>query len=136
MKRIQGFARRFPWLLALVCAFCLFVPQFRSHAQTAGYTQLATVTSGTSYADTTCADGTTCSYEVTAVNSVGASALAWTGDAVGAGAQFVNVAVASTGTHTVTVSWTAPTTGGTPTSYVVYRAESPVPPTGLAAASN
>ena len=26
--------KRIPWLLALVCAFCLFVPQFGSHAQT------------------------------------------------------------------------------------------------------
>ena len=78
----------------------------------AGYTKVGSVNFGTNtFTDSPVVDGQTYTYQVTAANSAGESTPLTSGPAV----------IPPTGTHTVTVAWTAPTTGGTPTTYNVYR---------------
>ena len=122
MQRVKGIVLMLAVILAL-----LFWPQFHVGAQsTAGYTKIASVTTGTSYTDSTCPDGATCVYEVTAYNTAGESLPAGP-----VGAQ-----IPATGTHTVALTWTAGGGGGTPAGYNVYQQKSPVPPSGLGAAVN
>jgi len=122
--------KRIPWLLALACVFCLFVPQFGSHAQTTiaappgnGWVQLTSGLTATTYTDTTCVDGTTCYYAVESVDQFG----------VGLDTSYVTGAIPATGTHTVTLTWTASTTAGA--TYTVFQGPPPLPPAGLAAAT-
>jgi hypothetical protein len=91
-------------ILALLCAG-------RVMAQADyGFTLLASGVMATTYTDGTCADATACFYEVTAVLG-------------GVESSASNTAVAiipASGTHTVTLSWTVPASGPTPTGYNVY----------------
>ena len=102
-------------IAAFFLALFFLIPA--AHAQVdAGFAKIATV-SGTAYADTGCADGTACFYEVTAYNANGESAPA-------------NAAVAfvpSSGSHTVNLSWSAGV-GTPPTGYYVYREAAPTSP--------
>ncbi len=117
---------RFLWLLLPIGAL-FFWPRTHVRAQgSAGFTKIASVTTGTSYTDASCPDGATCAYEVTAYDAAGESAPAGP----------VSAAVPATGTHTVALSWTAGAGGGTPTGYNVYQQQSPVPPTGFKAVIN
>lgn len=123
--------KRIPWMLIAVAALCLFAPQFPSHAQaTAGYAKIASVTTGTSYTDTTCPKGGSCLYEVTSVDASGESAADGPITVLNGGAN-----------GNVVLTWQAGAcpTGkncGTPTGYNVYQVAPAVPPTGLAGASN
>ena len=63
------------------------------------------------FTDSTIVDGQTYTYQVTSANSAGESTPATSSAA----------SVPATGTHTATITWTPPTTGGAPTSYNVYR---------------
>ena len=117
MQRMKGIVLMLAVILAL-----LFWPQFHVGAQsTAGYTKVASVTTGTTYTDATCLNGATCLYEVTAFNAVAES--------LPTGPK--SVVIPATGTHTVAVSWSPGTGGDAPTGYNVYRQQSPVPPQGL-----
>jgi hypothetical protein len=103
----------------LLAAFLFLMAAGRStaSAQTiAGYSPLNTSPiAGTTATDTACADSQKCFYYVTAVNAIGESAPS----------NIVSVIIPATGTHTVTVSWTA-STGAT--SYNVYKGTAPLPP--------
>lgn len=100
-----------------------------------GFTKIAS-TASTSYIDSTCPDQTTCYYQVTAVDSTGHESQA----AVCATNQLcfsTNEAVAqmpSSGTHTVTVNWTASTTSNV--TYNVYQHLGPVSPGPVSATVN
>jgi len=93
-----------------------------------GYTRIATNVTTTSYTDATCPDGSVCTYAVTAVNAAGESAAAISNAAT----------IPATGTHTVSLTWTAPTTGGAVASYNVYQSilAAPGPPSGCKAQVN
>src|SRR5690348_15553712 len=106
---------------------CLLFISISLHAQAAtGFTKVANQTT-TSYVDTTCPNLSVCYYQVTSVDAqgfesqpaqCGATTLCLSG----------NIAIAvmpSSGTHTVTVSWIAPSP--TPASYNVYRHLGPSP---------
>lgn len=88
----------------------------------AGFTKLATGISATSFTDTSCPDGTTCYYYVTAVDSIGAESVL-SNEAQGS--------VPSTGTHSVSLTWTASATTGV--TYNVYQHVGPLPATNLKA---
>lgn len=78
-----------------------------------GYTKIGSVTAPTlTYTDTTCADGTGCQYAATSVNAIGESAPS--------NITPVQV-IAATGSWKVVLTWNAPTTGGAPTGYNIYR---------------
>lgn len=93
---------------------------------TTGYTKIGTVAFGTNtFTDTTPVSGQVTSYEVTSLNAAGES---------GPSNIVSATTPTSTASHSNTLTWTPPTTGGTPTSYNVYSlAVVPSgPPTGLA----
>ncbi len=96
---------------------------------TSGYTKIGSVAFGTNtFVDTTPVSGQVTNYEVTSVNAAGESGPS----------NIVTVTTPSTAVaHSNTLTWTAPATGGTPTSYNVYSlAVVPTnPPTGLAVVS-
>lgn len=100
-----------------------------------GFTKLANVTS-TTYSDSTCPNQTSCYYAVTAVDATGHESPS----AQCAGTQLCfggNQAVAimpSSGTHTVSLSWTASTSTGV--TYNVYQHIGPFAPSGLSATVN
>jgi len=119
--------RYFPLLLITLCLLVAGV--FSLHAQTTisnppgnGWTQLTSGLTATTYVDSTCADSTTCYYAVESVDQFG----------VGLDTTFVTAAIPSTGTHTVTLTWTASTTPGV--TYTVFQGPPPQAPAGLAAA--
>ena len=119
--------KRFPWLLVLVCAFCLFAPTFQAQAALS-FTKIATNITAATYSDTSCPKSASCTYEVTAVAN-GQESL-----------PSAQVTVANSGpTGTIVLTWTAGAcpageTCATPGSYNVYLAAPPIPPTALAAA--
>jgi hypothetical protein len=103
----------------------------------AGFTKLNTaLVTTTTFTDTACPNQTTCYYYVTAVDSIGAES----NGAPCAAAQLCvngNMAVAqmpSSGTHTVTVSWTASVS--TVAGYNVYVHRGPLSASNLAAIVN
>jgi fibronectin type 3 domain-containing protein len=100
-----------------------------------GFTKIGSSTT-TTYTDSTCANQTTCYYQVTAVDSVGHESLP-----ASCGASVLcfggNQAVAtmpSSGTHTVALSWAASLTTGA--TYNVYRAVGPLPPSTISLVIN
>jgi hypothetical protein len=118
--------RRIPFLLIAVGLLVILgLPHVKAQGS-AGFTKIASVTTGTAYTDSTCPDGATCLYEVTAANAVGESAPDGP----------VTAVIPATGTHTVALSWSAGTGGGTPTSYNVYQEQGTVPPVGFKAVVN
>jgi cellulose 1,4-beta-cellobiosidase len=104
-------------LQACALAVLLLAGRSSTRAQNlAGYSVLNTSpVTATSFADSACADSQRCFYYVTAVNAIGESGPS----------NIVNVTIPATGTHTVTVSWSA-STGAT--SYNVYKGTAPLPP--------
>ncbi|MDQ1495480.1 MAG: hypothetical protein QOG69_1963, partial [Actinomycetota bacterium] len=94
-----------------------------------GATPVAQLGVVSSYQDSAVASGTTYYYQVTALNSVGEGARSAEVSATPTAAATVPgapVAVASAGTSSVQVSWTAPADGGSPIiGYDVYRATTP-----------
>jgi fibronectin type 3 domain-containing protein len=124
-------------LIALPVALLLFWPGKAQNAP-GGFTLLKSGVTTTTYADTTCPDGVTCIYQVYAVDANGAfsapaapNTLPPTFDGT---QDYATVTIPISGTHTVTVSWTASATSGV--TYSVYRYTGPLAPGGLAAVSN
>jgi cellulose 1,4-beta-cellobiosidase len=92
-----------------------------------------TVTSGTSYTHTGLQPSTTYYYYITAVNSAGESGYSYYGSAAtsssGGGGETVpsaptGVTAAAQSSSSIQISWTAPSSGGTPTYYNIWRASS------------
>jgi hypothetical protein len=122
----MGTLRRLGILALVVGALC-FWPSIPQHAQgtaVPGATVIATGITGTTFTDTTCPDGVTCTYYISAVDQFGESL-----DKTPATA-----AIPATGTHTVTLKWTASTTSGV--TYTLYQGQPPNPPTGFSAVPN
>lgn len=107
-------------------SFCLTLIIFPLSAQIPnGFTKIATSINTVTYSDTTCPDKTTCYYYVTATDSTGAeSKLSNEGTAV----------IPDTGTHTVTLNWTA--SASINVTYNVYQHIGPLAPTGLVVVTN
>jgi hypothetical protein len=122
--------------LGLLALFAVLSLAARAQSASPGFTKIATVTSGTAYTDSTCANQTTCYYQITAVDASGhesPAGLCATTQACFATNQAM-VSMPSNGTHVVAVSWTAsPATGAT---YNVYKAVGPLPPTNGAAVAH
>lgn len=100
-----------------------------------GFVKLANVTTLT-YTDSTCPNQTTCYYVVTAVDSIGTesqSAICGTGQLCVNGNEAV-AQMPSSGTHTVTLSWTASATGAV--TYNVYSHIGPLPAQNFKAVVN
>jgi len=128
-------------ILALPLIVCLALVMFwpgRAPAQvTTGFTLLAsTDATTTTYTDTTCAAGSTCSYEVTAFDAAGQSAPASVAAGITCAIAGVSCVSATPGPMgQVVLSWTPGTGGAAPTGYNVYTAaRPPLAPTGLTVA--
>ena len=100
-----------------------------------GFTKIAN-TANLTYIDTTCPNLSTCYYQITALDSTNHESQA----ALCSSTQLcfaTNQAVAqmpSSGTHTVTINWTASTTSGV--TYNVYQHIGPLPPNSLSTIVN
>jgi hypothetical protein len=97
-----------------------------------GFTKIASNVQGLTYTDTTCADGTACTYAITSLNAAGESTT-FSPEAV--------AVVPSTGTHTVTITWNAAVADAThsaATGYNVYQGivTKPNAPTSCNATTN
>lgn len=114
-------------LLLSVCALSV------SAQASSGFTQLATNVTATTFTDSGCANGTTCEYQVIALDTFGDVST----PAVPASGtnNFVVGTIPNDGkAHTVTLSWIA---GANDVSYQVYRRVlQPSAPTGFAATVN
>ena len=91
---------------------------------TSGFTQVGTVAFGTNtFADTSVTSGSVYQYEVLSSNVAGVS--------VPSNIVTAPAIPSGSGGHSATLTWTPPTTGGTPTQYLVYRflVALPGPPT-------
>lgn len=113
--------------LLLSIAAVMLISVAQAQAAPPGFVKLTTTAAtATSYTDSTCANQTTCYYFLTAVDSAGHESPG----APCAGTQLCfggNQAVAimpSSGTHTVTLGWTASTS--TVVGYAVYKAVGPL----------
>jgi hypothetical protein len=113
-------------LLALLLLYALVGNPLRGQVPS-GYTKINTAPiTGTTYTDSTCLDATNCTYVATAVNSSGVESQP---------SAASNVAsIPTSGTHTVSLAWTASATPGV--TYNLYRIESPLPPGAPTAAVN
>ena len=123
--------RKFIWSLAFVVLLCAVVGLFNVHAQVTinpppgnGWVQIASGLTVLTYVDSTCKDGTTCYYAVESADQFG----------VGLDTTYVTAAIPATGTHTVTLTWTASTTPNV--TYTLFQGPPPVPAAGLAAVTN
>jgi len=95
--------------------------------QTPGFANIgSTAANVLTFVDSTnCKPSTSCSYEVTAFNTAGESQPS----------NIVNVTWSATNTKT-TLTWLAPTSGGTPTGYNVYFLAAPGAPSSLSGTVN
>ena len=120
--------------IAVLALLVFGVVQSRAQAAS-GFTKLATVNTNT-YTDSTCANQTTCYYQVTAVDSLGheSPATLCGSSQLCFGTNQAVVTMPSSGTHTVSLSWTASTTTGV--QYNVYRAVGPLSASNLSATVN
>jgi fibronectin type 3 domain-containing protein len=129
--------RKLTFAAVLLSLLLLAVP---AHAQAApGFTKISSQQTGTSFVDGTCPLQSTCYYQVTSVDSAGhesvPSACA-TAQLCFAGNQAV-ATMPSSGTHSVAVSWTAPTLpAGTTVTYNLYRSIGPPAPSSVSAVVN
>jgi len=118
-----------------ILLFFILAPIF-THAQASqGFTLLKNVSTLT-YTDSTCPDMTSCFYEVTALDSTGHEsqpAPCASGQLCYNGNQAV-AQMPSSGSHSVTLTWTASTTPSV--TYNIYSHIGPLPPTGLGAIVN
>jgi hypothetical protein len=104
--------RGFLLLLALNCYSFAQATQCTADTSAPSVSLISGLTT-TSYIDTTVTDGTVYGYVVTAVDMAGSTC----------SNVIANATIPSTGTHTVTLSWTASTTVGV--TYSVFRAPTP-----------
>lgn len=97
-------------MAALICYLSVGNP-LRLWAQaTTGYTSIGTSTT-TSFTTAALVNGASYNFEVTAVNAAGESTPS----------NIVTVAVPATGSHTATLTWTAPATDATHSAAVSYN---------------
>ena len=92
-----------------------------------GFTKLANV-STSSYTDTTCANQTTCYYQVTTVDAQGFESVpaSCAPAAICVGGNTAVAIMPSSGTHTVSITWTPPTLAvGVTVTYNVSRHSGP-----------
>jgi len=122
--------------LALIVGLSLLFVSLGNAQAATGFTKVGNV-STLAYTDATCPNQSTCYYQVTAVDANGFES----GPAACAGSPQLcvggNEAVAvmpSSGTHTVSLGWTASTSTGV--TYNVYRHFRPLPASNLAATVN
>lgn len=109
-----------------------------AHAQASpGFTKLGNVSTA-SYTDTACPDQTTCYYEVTSVDSGGFESAPATCSATALciGGNTAVAGMPSSGTHTVSLTWTAPPVGSSTVTFNVYVHRGPLSGTGMAATVN
>ena len=120
----------------LIYALLALMLSVSAQAQaSAGFTKIGN-TSGLTFTDTSCQNLTTCFYQVTVLDAQGfesaPSTCAATVPCVGGNAAMA--IMPSSGTHTVTLTWTASTTTGV--TYNVYRHVGPIAASGLNAVVN
>jgi fibronectin type 3 domain-containing protein len=115
--------------IMLAAAFLICALPARAQAPT-GFTKLANVTVLT-YTDTACANLSTCYYVVTAVDANGFESAPASCDATAlcVGGTEAAAVMPSSGTHTVTLTWTTSST--LTVSYNVYVHRGALPPTNL-----
>lgn len=109
---------------SLLLLLLLSTAAFAKAQSLTGYTNIGNV-SVTAFTDSTCPDGSSCSYQISAVDSIGVETCC------------SNIAVAlvpKTGTHTVALTWVASGTSGV--TYNVYRHIGPLAPSALSAVVN
>lgn len=114
-----------------VIGVLLFLAAGAANAQAgSGFTKLANVSTLT-YTDSTCPNQSSCYYQVTTLDSAGfeSQPAACASTQLCIGGNTAVVSMPSSGTHTVTLTWTAsPSTGVT---YNVYQHIGPLPASGL-----
>lgn len=103
---------------SLLLLLFLSTAAFAKAQSLTGYTIIANV-SGTTATDATCPDGNSCGYQVTAFD----------GSLESAPSNVVIALIPPTGSHSVTLTWTASPTSGV--TYNVYRHVGPLAPTNL-----
>lgn len=121
--------------LLILCLFLVF--SLPAQAPPNGFSKLASITT-TTYTDVGCPDGTTCYYQVYALDANGIASPAAIPTTLPSllflGTQdYVTGIIPASGTHSVVLTWTA-STGDV--SYVVYRYTPPLAPVGLGAVVN
>lgn len=101
----------------------------------AGFTKIGNATT-TTFTDPSCPNLSTCFYQVTSVDSTGHESLpaSCSSTALCLGGNQVIAQMPSSGTHVVTLSWTASTTAGV--SYNIYQHIGPFPPTNATSTVN
>lgn len=112
--------------IILMLALLLVIPL--AHAQAAsGFTKIKSGLTTTTYTDNTCPNLSSCYYQVTASDSLGAESQpsACSATVLCVGGNQVVAQMPSSGTHTVTLNWTASTTTGV--TYNVYQHIGPLP---------
>ena len=118
-----------------LAVFVVALSMVSSAQAAAGFTKIGNV-SVLTYTDAACANQTTCYYQVTALDAQGhesPAALCGTSQLCFGTNQVVAV-MPSSGTHSVTLNWTASTTAGV--TYNIYRAVGPLPPSSASAVVN
>jgi fibronectin type 3 domain-containing protein len=122
-------------LRKIALLFVLFSSLASAAQAGAGFTKIANVTTTTA-TDSTCPNQSTCYYQVTALDNTGhESAPASCGStALCLGGNQVVAQMPSSGTHTVTLTWTASTSTGV--TYNVYQHIGPFPPSNLSPTVN
>jgi hypothetical protein len=116
-------------------AIILFCSLLAGAQAAPGFTKIGNITAVT-YVDSSCPDQISCYYQVTAVDATGHESV---GAACSSGSSCLNgnqviAAMPNSGTHTVTLNWTASTSTGV--SYNVYQHVGPFPASGLSSTVN
>lgn len=129
---MKNYLARFAFSLIpiLVLACIVFYPSKIQSQASAGFTQIATGVTATTFVDSGCKNGTTCEYQVIALDTFGdvsTPAVPATGSN-----NFVSGTIPNDGlTHTVTLAWVS---GSNDATYQVYRRVlQPSPPTAFSA---
>ena len=115
---------------------CLMIYAISLSAQASGgFTKVGNV-STTAFTDPACPNQSTCYYQVTALDSAGfeSAPAACSSTQLCVGGNIAVATMPSSGTHTVTLAWTASGTAGV--TYNIYRHIGPLPAGGLGATVN
>lgn len=120
----------------LVLAVLLLAGVSFAKAQSPGFTKLGNVPTGVTYTDSTCPNQSTCYYQVTALDAQNFESVpsACGTSQLCVGGNIAVVSMPSSGTHSVTLTWTASTSTGV--TYNVYRHIGPLAASNLSAVVN